>query len=138
MSCNVHRDQIVDAVNAASAKAAEFVGLGIPEVRRRVVTEFAEHVYTAELDAGDAVLILDALGLTGDREILADALAAKSMADGLRAGVYDPRHIDPHLLVPRGEAVEILAVSYDEQYAEAVAKLALPRTAPDPLAAVSA
>ncbi len=125
MSCTNHRDQVP-------------IGLVIPHIRQNLVREVVRQVHAAEVDAGTALLMLDVIGLTGDREVLSEALASLEMADGLRDGRYDPRYVDPQLRVPRDEAVEILAGSFDDRYETAVVKLAVPRVAPDPLAAVTA
>lgn len=125
MSCTKHRDQAL-------------TGLDIPQVRAGLVHEIIYQVEAGWVETGTALLMLDVIGLTGDRGVLSDALAAKDLADGLRDGRYDPFFIDPQLRVPRDEAVDVLAAAHDDQYADAVRRLAVRRVTPDALAAVSA
>lgn len=64
------------------------IGELISPLRRRLVAHLVEKVERLELDPAEALIMLDVAGLTGDREALADAVAATTLIATTAAGSY--------------------------------------------------
>lgn len=98
---------------------------GLPDDKRaELVRRLTDDLMAAKLDAGTALLMLDCLGLTGDREALSHGMAARYMRDGLRDGSIDPYAVDPELKVGREAAIDLLAEQYDGEFETSIATLA--------------
>lgn len=108
---------------------------GLPEDKRReIVSRLLDDVMAARIDKGTGHLLLDCLGLAGDRDVIAHALAARHLRDGLRDGSIDPYAVNPEIVVGREQAIEFLAEGYDREYDDSVATLAEVRELPGQVA----
>lgn len=119
----------------ASTTATETAVANLPEdQRRKIVDKLCDDVMAARLDPGTALLMLDCLGLTGDRDVFSHALAARYMRDGLRDGTIDPFAVDPDIRIGRQTAIDMLSDGYDAEYVESLTTLATVRLLPGQVA----
>lgn len=93
-------------------------------LRARLVHNLLRQVGAGETHEGTALLILDVLGLTGDREALEDAVDATRMLTDLADGVADPWQVEPELRCGRDEAQAWATRLYKDRLDEAVLVLA--------------
>lgn len=108
-------------MSSTTTEGSALAGLSDAQ-RAGIVDRLCADLMAARVDHGIAGLMLDCLGLTGDPDVLSHALAARHLRDGLRDGSIDAREVNPAIKVRDG--AELLANEYDQEYDEAIAKLA--------------
>lgn len=105
-----------------------------PDIRQRLVRHILDQTARGDLDRGTAALMLDGIGLTGDADAIATALAARYMRDGLLDHTIDVREVDPQTRPGMADiARDQIAADYDAEYETAVRALAAVRPVPVPV-----
>lgn len=121
----------------ASEALATIAGIGDQPgpIRVQFVADLIDQLDDNQTDTSSAVLILDLAGLTGDRDILDDALTARRTHAALADGTLSPTDVDPELTCGRDEGRLRLISEAAEVYGGALAELARPRRTPAPVTA---
>ena len=97
-----------------------------PRLLWRLVDNLVQDVYTQRTDTDEGLDWLHQLGLTADRDMLGEALAAHWMRTNLADDTIDPRTVDPEATIGKEQARALLVDTCNVDYRYAVAALATP------------